>query len=472
VTGADEAPPGGPGAGLRFGRAPGAWPLLGHVVALQRRPLTFLDSLAAHGDLVEIKLGPRRAFMLCHPDLAYQVLTDFRTYDRTGPVYRRVRMAMGNGLATATYPDHRRQRLAVQPAFRHEPMRGYIAVMRQEVTAVMAGWRNGLVVDLVDEMFKLTTTVALRALFSSAINSRDADELQESFDVFLRGTYARAALPALGKLPTPGNRRYTRALARWRAQVRDLIEGYQRAGADRGDLMSRLLAARDELSVTDQELSDQVAVLLLAGGETTSATLVWSLYLLAGHPEVLDALHAEVDGVLGGGVAGWQHLSRLALTARVVREALRLYPPGWIVTRTCERETRLAGRTLPVGSILLFSSYVLHRRPDFFPRPHQFDPGRWLDQVAEGAGGAREGTAVRRNSFLPFGAGATKCIGEEFAMAEATLALASICARWRLTPEPGSTASPAARAVLVPRTLPVRLSARSAPRTTNGMPGD
>ena len=458
----DEVPPGGPGAapgaGLRFGRAPGAWPLLGHVVALQRRPLKFLDSLAIHGDLVEIRLGPRRAFMLCHPDLAYRVLTDFRAYDRTGPVYDRVRAAMGNGLATAAHSEHRRQRLAMQPAFRHEHLRGYVDVMRQEVTAAMDAWRDGLAVDVVEEMFKLTTTVALRALFSCSMGSRDADELRESFDVFLRGTYVRAALPILGKLPTPGNRRYDQAIARWRGQVHDLIEGCRRAAADRGDLLSRLLAARGGQGLTDEELSDQVAVLLLAGGETTSAALVWSLHLLAGHPEVLDALHAEVDAVLGGDVAGWEHLSGLDLTARVVREALRLYPPAWIVIRTCERETRLAGHTLPVGSTLLFSSYVLHRHPDFFPRPHQFDPGRWLD-LAGGAGGG----AAHRNYFLPFGAGATKCIGAEFGLVEATLALASICARWKLTPEPGHNASPAARAVLVPRTLPMRLSARSAP---------
>lgn len=454
----------GPGAGLRFGRAPGAWPLLGHVVALQRRPLKFLDSLATHGDLVEIRLGLRRAFMLCHPDLAYQVLTDFRAYDRTGPVYDRVRGAMGNGLATATYSDHRPQRLAMQPAFRREHMRGYVAVMQQEVTATMDAWRDGLAVDVVDEMFNLTTTVALRALFSCTIDSRDVGELRESFDVFLRGTYVRAALPALGKLPTPGNRRYDQALARWRAQVCDLIEGYRRVGAGRGDLMSRLLAARDKQGGTDQELSDQVAVLLLAGGETTSASLVWSLHLLAGHPEVLDALHAEVDALLGGGVAGWEHLSRLDLTSRVVREALRLYPPAWIVIRTCERETRLAGHTLPVGSMLLFSSYVLHRRPDFFPRPHQFNPGRWLDLADGGSGRGAGGVAAsRRSSFLPFGAGATKCIGEEFGLAEATLALATISARWKLIPEPGHTVSPAARAVLVPRTLPMRLSARTTP---------
>lgn len=440
----------------RSGRAPGAWPLLGHVVALHRRPTGFLGSLAAHGDLVEIRLGPRPAFVLCHPDLAHQVLTDFRSFDRTGAIYDRVRAAMGNGLATATHHDHRRQRLIMQPVFRREHLRGYVSVMRREVATVTDGWREGQVVDMVDEMFRLTTSIALRTLFSSRIGPREAEELREAFDIFLRGTYTRAALPLASRFPTPGNRRYDRALARWRGRVESLIAGYRRAGDDRDDLMSRLLAARDERggAMTDQELSDQVAVLLLAGGETTSAALVWSSHLLSRHPEVLAALHAEVDTVLGGDVAGWEHLPRLDLTARVVREALRLYPPAWIVPRTCVRTTELAGRVLPAGSMVLFSPYVLHRRSDTYPRPDDFDPGRWLP--GQGA------SAASRGAFLPFGAGATKCIGEEFGLAEATLVLASLVARWLPVPLHGGTPAPSARAVLVPRRLPVRLTRRTA----------
>jgi cytochrome P450 len=443
---------------MRFGRAPGAWPVLGHVVALQRRPLRLLDSLSAYGDLVEVRLGPRPAFVVCHPDLARQVLTDFRGFDRAGLVYDRVRMAMGNGLATAGQQDHRRQRLIMQPAFRHEHLRGYVAVMRQEITAVMSNWQDGQLVDMVDEMFRLTTEVALTALFSSQLGSAEAERLRQAFDVFLRGIYARAVLPVTGRLPTPGNRRYARAVALWRGQVSTLIEGGRQAGAGRGrqagagrgDLMSRLLAARDERGqgMSDDELADQVAVLLLAGSETTSAAVAWALHLLSTHPAILAALHAETDAVLGGDVAGWEHLPRLDLTARVVREALRLYPPAWAIPRICVRETSLAGRTLPAGSMVVFSPYVLHRRPDLYPQPHRFDPGRWLDPAAH------------RAAFLPFGAGATKCIGEEFGLAEATLILASITARWNLSPETGTTVSPAARAVLVPRAFPVRLSGR------------
>jgi cytochrome P450 len=421
---------GAPIAAMRFGRAPGAWPFLGHLVELQRRPLRLLGSLPAYGDLVEIRLGPRPAFVLCHPELARQVLTDFRSFDRTGPVYDRLRLAMGDGLASVPYRDHRRQRLVMQPAFRHEHLRGYVSVMRHEIAAVMEDWQDGDLVDMVEEMFKLTTTVALRALFSSQVGSAEAEQLRQAFDAFLRGIYTRAVLPVAARLPVPGNRRYTRAVAHWRGQVARLIDGYRRAGAGRGDLMSRLLAARDAdgRGLSDQELSDQVAVLLLAGGETTSAAVVWSLHLLTGHPEILGALQAETDAVLGTDIAGWEHLPRLDLTARVVREALRLYPPAWAIPRISVRETSLAGRTLPAGSMVVFSPYVLHRRPDFYTQPDRFDPGRWL---------APAQAAAHRASFL-----------------------ASVAARWNLSRQAGATVSPAIRAVLVPKAFPVRLSRR------------
>jgi pentalenene oxygenase len=339
----------------------------------------------------------------------------------------------------------------MQPAFRREHLRGYVTVMRQETTAAMADWHDGDRVDLVDEMFTLTTTIALRALFSSHLDPAQAELLRRAFDTFLRGIYTRAVLPLAGRLPTPGNRRYHRAVATWRTSVSDLIENYRQSGADRGDLMSRLLAARDDEDhgLSDAELADQIAVLMLAGGETTSAAVTWSWHLLTTHPEILAAVQAENDTVLGGEVAGWDHLPRLDLTARVVREALRLYPPAWVLPRTCTRSVTLAGRTIPAGSMVVFSPYILHRRPDQYPDPTRFDPARWLTP-----------TPGHRASYRPFGAGATRCIGEEFGLAEATLILATTAAHWTLTPDPGTPVTPAARAVLVPRAFPVHLSAR------------
>jgi cytochrome P450 len=442
---------------LRAGRAPGAWPGLGHVPALMRHPLRLLESLPEHGDLVEIRLGRRSAFVLCHPDLARQVLTDFRAYDRVGPIYDRVRRAMGAGLATARREDHRRQRLIMQPAFRRQYLAGYVGLMRQEVATMMSGWHDGERLDMVEEMFSLTTRIALRTLFSAQISSADAEELRTALDVFLKGTYLRAVLPAAAKLPLPANLRYGRALASWQRQVQALISHSRRLGAGSDDLMSRLIRSSESEAdgMTDRELADQVAVLLLAGAETTSSAVVWALHLLDRHPPVLAALHSETDAVIQGpvGPATWEDLPRLELTARVVHEALRLYPPAWVTLRAPVSEATLAGRVIPAGSLLLFSPYVLHHRADQFPAPGRFDPDRWLTREPGGP-------VPHRNSFLPFGAGATRCIGEEFGLAEATLILSSITARWNFTLEAGVTVAPQARAVLAPKRFPVHLSAR------------
>jgi pentalenene oxygenase len=427
------------------------------VPALLRDPLRLLDSLPEYGDLVEIRLGRRPAFVVCHPDLARLVLTDFRTYDRIGPVFDRTRLAMGAGLATACREDHRRQRLIMQPAFRRQYLAGYAAVMRQEIATMMSKWHDGQLLDMVEEMFSLTTGIALRALFSAQISPADAQELRMALDVFLKGAYMRSVFPIAGKFPVPANLRYARALASWRGQVRRLISESRRLRADSDDLISLIVRSSDneneEEGMSDRELSDQVAVLLLAGGETTSSAVVWALHLLNGHPQVLEALRSETDAVLGRETAAWEDLPRLELTARVIHEALRLYPPAWVILRTAAREARLADRVIPAGSMLIFSPYIVHRRADLFPAPERFDPDRWLAPDQDRA-------MQQKASFLPFGAGATRCIGENFGLAEATLILSSIAARWNFTVEPGVTVSAQVRAVLAPKRFPVHLAER------------
>lgn len=437
--------------------APGGTPLLGHFLTLRRDPLRFMDSLRGHGDLVKIKVGPVRFVVVCDPGLAHQVITDLRTFDRTGIVYDRVRHAMGSGIATAAYADHRRQRPIMQPAFRAEHLPGYAAVMRQQIAALLDGWRDGDVVDMVEEMFRLTTSVSLRALFSTRLDPEAAEKLREAFGVFLRGTYAQIALPMLSRLPLPANRRYEAALRQWHEQVSELISRYRSTPADRRDLMARLLEAHDDEhgGLSDQELADQVAVLLIAGSETTSAALTWAMYLLCKHPSVLDAVRAEADRVLGGGIAGWEHLPQLELTARVLQESLRMYPPSWLIARGTTREIQMGRHLVPAGTLVLVSQYMLHHDPALFPEPDRFDPDRW-------AARDRSVPATARRAYLPFGGGPTKCLGDQFATAEAVLSLASILGRW--TPrlcDPDAALKTDTRLVLLPQRLPVRLTARA-----------
>ncbi|MFF7436729.1 cytochrome P450 [Streptomyces sp. NPDC008122] len=434
----------------RHGHAPGAWPLLGHLPHLATRPLAFLDSLPGHGDVVSVRMGTRTAHVVSHPALVRRVLTDRGSFDRSGVLYEKVRALLGNGLATCPNAEHRAQRRALQPAFHHSHMDRYAAVMTAETQVLTGRWRPGAVVDVTEEAFRLTTAVAVRAMFSAGITPRAAEELRGALEVLLRGVYTRVVAPAVDHVPSPARRRYRRALARWRRGVAAIVAAYRAAGVDHGDALSLLLAVRDEhgRALSDAELGDQVATLVLAGAETTSSVVAWALRLLADHPEAAARLHGELDTVLAGRPVTSEDLPRLPYTGDVVREVLRLYPPAWAVTRTTTRTTELAGRALPPGSTVICCLYLLHRRRALFPDAARFDPGRWT------AG------EVPRDAWLPFGIGATKCVGDVFGTVEATLALAAIASRWRLTPVSPRPPRPVPRIVLSPGPQPMRLARR------------
>ncbi|MER8234610.1 cytochrome P450 [Streptomyces sp. NPDC094049] len=432
--------------------APGVWPLLGHLPYLVTRPLDFLGSLPAYGDVVRVRMGPRTVHVVSEPALVRRVLTDHRGFDRDGVLYDKVRAVLGNGLATCPHAEHLWQRRTLQPAFHHRLMDRHTAVMAAEIRALTDRWRPGAVVDVTEEAFRLTTAVTLRALFSAGLAPAAAEELRAALDVLLRAVYTRVVAPAVDLVPSPARRRYRRALAVWHAGVGALVAAHRAAGTDRDDALSLLLAARDDLGrpLSDGELGDQAATLVLAGAETTSSVVAWGLRLLADHPGPRARLHAEADAVLDGRPPTGADLPRLPYAGDVVREVLRLYPPAWAVARTAVRPVELGpGVTVPAGGTVLCCLYLVHRRPDPHRDPARFDPDRWS------AG------EVPREAFLPFGAGATKCLGEAFGTAEATLALAAVAARWRLTPVSSRPPRPVPRLVLSPGPQRMLLTART-----------
>ncbi|MGH3697379.1 MAG: cytochrome P450 [Pseudonocardiaceae bacterium] len=439
---------------MRTATAPGHWPVLGHAWALWQRPLEFLASLPAHGDLVEIRLGPQRAFVVCCPDLAHQVLRNGRTFDKGGPVYQQLATVMGDSVGTCPHGPHQRQRRLLQPAFNPDRLAVYTTEMSRQVSAALENWQDGQVIDVVAAMDEITARVSARTLFSADLSSGQSTDLLGGFTAVLDGMFLRLVMPAgLARVPSATNRRFDQALSRVDALTYEIIRAYRRDGIDRGDLLSMLLAARDDdgEALTDTELRDQVVTFWLAGTETAASLLAWSLHLLGQHPEVAQQVHTEVDAVLGGRVAGHADVPRLDYTDRVLTEALRLYPPGWIFTRVLTTEATLAGRILPAGTVLLYSPYLIQRRPDLYPDPDRFDPDRWLpDQAA----------ALPRGAYIPFGGGARKCIGDTFGRLETTIALASITGRWRLDPIPGVITRPHPRTSLRPRPLRMRLRHR------------
>ncbi|MBZ4321384.1 cytochrome P450 [Streptomyces sp. SCA2-4] len=437
-------------------------PLVGHALPLLRDPLAFLDALPGRGDLVQVRIGPVRAVVVCDPELTRRVLRDDETFDKGGPLYERIREVTGNGLASCPHSDHRGQRRLLQPAFHSGRMAAYAEVMSRQVRVTTGAWRDGGTVDAADEMLALSARIAVAAMFGAEADDARLAPLLDDFTTVVAGIPRRALVPpAADRLPTPGNRRYDRARSRLRGAIGRLIagraDGAPDAGADQGDLLSLLLSAGrdgpDGRALTDDEIADQLVTFFAAGTETSGSALAWALHLLGGHPEVARRLRAEVDAVLGDAPAATlAHLPDLRLTAAVVNEALRLYPPAWLLTRTTTSDTRLGGHTLPAGTAVVYSAYLLHRRPDLFPDPERFDPDRWI--AAPGA------PAPPRTAFLPFGSGPRKCIGDVFALTEAALALAGVVADWDLRPAGGRRVRPAPRLVLSPHRLPMTTAAR------------
>ncbi|MFE7120528.1 cytochrome P450, partial [Streptomyces sp. NPDC057654] len=298
-----------------YGSAPGALPGLGHIWPLLRRPTAFLAELPAYGDLVEIRLGRTRAYVPCHPELLRQVLADDRTFDKGGSYYDRARAMAGNGVATCPHQDHRRQRRLLQPAFHRTRLEKYAEVMEQEITALTDSWGPGQVIDAYPVLYALSLRTVTRTLFGAHVDEAAVDGIRRSFETAFSGFFRQMFMPpALRRVPLPANVRHQRALRHLRGTVERIVASRPRDGADRGDLLSVMLASRDEdggPGLSDAEIHDQVVTVLAAGTETVAATLTWACLLLSQHPGEQEKLRAECAAVLGGRrAARWADVER------------------------------------------------------------------------------------------------------------------------------------------------------------------
>ncbi|MEV7422104.1 cytochrome P450 [Streptomyces sp. NPDC091212] len=457
--------------------APRALPLLGHALPLLRDPLAFIMSLSGYREMVRVRLGPSSAVMVCDPDLTRQVFLNDRVFDKGGPIYDRIREVIGDGLSTCSYTLHRRQRRLCQPSFHPTRMPGYGAVFARAAELKAASWRDGDVLDVTQEMMTLTTRATMETMFSGALPAETMRRSLADTATIVSAFFRRMMTPGvLRQLPTPQKRRYDRARNRLSATIAEIIADRRADPTDHADLLSTLVGAVDEESqdgqkqLSDAELADEALTFFLGGMETTAITLAWALHLLATNPDVQHRLQVETDGVLAGEKLDPAHLPSLGLASRVVTETLRLYPPAWMMTRTLRQDTELGGVSLKSGSTIVLSPYLLHRRPDLYNEPDRFDPDRWLDGQPD------------RATYIPFGAGARKCIGDQFALTEAILALTAIVARWELTPVGDQPFQPKVETSLSSRGLNLRLSERrtggadgtelraAAPKSTSAQP--
>ncbi|MEU3600639.1 cytochrome P450 [Streptomyces sp. NPDC006798] len=435
-------------------RAPGALPLIGHAVSMLKDPYGFFGSLPAHGELVDIGIGPFKATVVTTAELTYEVLKDDRTFDKGGLIYERTREVLGDGVVTCPYKDHRRLRRVAQPAFGTVRQQAYTRLMSEQITRVTGAWTHGREIDILADMTTVAARTGVAAFFAGHLASPELSKTPGDLATVSDGVFRRMALPApLDRIPTPGKRRYDRSRARLRGTIDAVIADYRRTGEDHGDLLSMLLATTGD-KLTDTELNDAAITFFFGATDTIAITVSWALHRISTDPELERALHTEVDTVLAGRAADHDDLEHLTLTQRIITETLRMYPPIWIFTREVATDTELAGHLLRAGTNLVISPYVLHHSTATYADPERFDPSRW------------EGKALGRvrdhveNGIIPFGAGPRKCMGDVFAMNEITLALADIATHWRLRPVDPAAVRPAHGAILGPVGLRLRAEAR------------
>ncbi|MEU0173841.1 cytochrome P450 [Streptomyces massasporeus] len=452
--------------------APGALPVVGHAVKALRDPRAFVRSLPAHGDMMRVSVGPLKAVMVCDPELISQILLDDRTYDKGGLLFDKAREVFGDGLVTCPHAMHRRERRLVQPAFHRNRLPGYAQTMTEGTTLRTSRWRDGQVLDMSAEMLSLTMHNMLQTMLGGMVSPEDLRQTVNDAIVVLHATYRQTFTPTvLNQIPTPGNRRYQRAVAGLHNTVTDIIAKAQVAPADHGDLLSALLTPRDPGNpdapadvnqsehLSSAELRNEVLTFLVAGSETTAIALSWALYLIACNPDIQERLWAETDRVLDGRPVSHDHLPDLKIAHQIITETLRLYPPaGMVWTRLVTADTRLGGYDIPAGTTIAYSSYAVHRQARYYTDPDVFNPDRWDAEALH--------SATRNKAYFPFGGGARKCIGDQFAIAEAVLALTEIASRWRLEPISGRK-HPGVTISMGPRHLKMRLSARTASERTS-----
>jgi len=391
---------------------------------------------------VAIKAGRQRILLLLDPALVGELLVEHAAATTKGPGVQLTRQMLGNGLLTSEGKPHDRARKLIAPAFSPRRLAGYTDAFADRTRARAAGWQDGATLDIHDEMASLTLDIVGRTLLGIDLTDRAAQirgSLEAALERFgevgggslLIGAAGRRR--ALGGRGLGGRGRRTAsavdtahaAEADVHRVVDEVIEEHRRhrPSGDRGDLVSALLSdGQVRAGMTDQEIHDHVITLIMAGHETTANALTWALFLVGRRPDVQARLHQEVDRLPAGGPT-FSELADLPFTRAVISEAMRLYPPAWVMGRTLVAPLDFAGWYAPAGTLAGVSPLLLHHDPRWYDRPEEFDPDRWLDGRQK---------SLPRNAYLPFGTGPRACIGEQFAWAEAVTVLAVIASSWTI----------------------------------------
>ena len=374
------------------------------------------EYFASYGNVYRV-FAPSRGvydYVINHPDdIKHVLLSNHRNYTK-GQGMDRVKILLGNGIMTSEGDFWRRQRRMMQPDF-HRRVLGRFAQLIHEVNEkFVVRWAahasRGAPVNVTDDASELTLQIVLESIFGDDLERVEREQGANPFEVVAkeqnRDLKFAFRFRSLGKL------------------IGELIARRRREAEERPDFLAMLMAARDhdDQPMSDKELIDEVMTLIVAGHETTAAALTWTWYLLARHPDVAAELQAEADRTPAG-MLDLEAAESLSYAHQVVQEALRLYPPGWLFTRRALEDDELGGFPVAARTDVFISPYTLHRHPDFWSAPEEFQPARFAGIDAK---------ERHRFAYIPFSVGPRHCIGENMAMFEMLVHVNRMARRFRL----------------------------------------
>lgn len=435
----------------------GALPGFGHAWALLRDPIGFLCRMRDDGEMVTVKLGPKKLYAVCSPALIGELLIRHGSVmDVGGRLWDTLTVLIGEGLATSNGEVHRRQRRAIQPAFTPARLDAYASVMEDEARSLAGGWRSGQVVDVDNAAFTTIARIMSRTLFHTESVAARAGQFSVALREVFGELYRRVILPIpwLHQLPTARNRRFDRSLATLHAIIREAITERRASGVHHDDLLAMLLNASDDdgRPLQDQEIHDHLISFLVAGTGNVSGLIASTLHLLVEHPEHDARLRHDIDTVAAGHPLRVADLPKLPYLTNVVMEALRLRSTDWILTRRVTSDITIGGYRIPAGADVLYSNFAFQQDPRCFADPERFDPDRWLPERA---------AAIPKHAMIPFGIGKRRCPGEQYALIEAAVLVGTIVSRWHLAPTPETDSSLQIGITLHPKCPLLRVQART-----------
>jgi len=411
-------------------------------------PINTLSNISLEsGDISYFKLGRELVYLINNPDYIEKVLIyDHRNFKK-GKRLQTAKAVLGEGLVTSEGDLHNRQRRLIQPIFHLKQIIVYSNTMTDYATRMRDRWKDGEIVDISEEMMRLTLGIICKSVLNYDIES-EAQEVGKALTT-VRKYSKRLQSPighVLDKIPVlPAVRGARKAKKELDSLVYQLIadrrrreQGYNNIGKSHDeDLLSRLMEAQDSDSpinnqekMSDKQVRDEVMTIFIAGHETTSNALTWTFYLLSQNQDIETKLHNEIDSVLGHSIGNnigrtptADDIPKLQYTEKVLRESMRLYPPVWTIGRRVENDYSVGEYTIPAGSSILMSQYVMHHNPRYYKEPYQFNPDRWTEEFK---------SRLPRFCYFPFGGGIRGCIGEPFAWIEGILIIATIAQKWSM----------------------------------------